>query len=119
VSASKNHRQFAILLGGFSCFVLPLVGSCCWEHLRHGEGCDRERCSSCEGNRPGIRHGPGLPDANRRQGIFHAAVLPVGRYELDVQAPGFRGYQRQGIALDTNAALTIDAFLEVAARARR
>jgi hypothetical protein len=39
--------------------------------------------------------------------------LPVGRYQLEVQAAGFRGYQRTGIALDTNAALTLDASLEV------
>ena len=47
------------------------------------------------------------------RGTYTFPVLPVGRYELDVQATGFRGYQRTGIALDTNAALNLDAILEV------
>ena len=47
------------------------------------------------------------------RGTYAFPVLPVGHYELDVQASGFRGYQRTGIALDTNAALTLDAVLEV------
>lgn len=40
-------------------------------------------------------------------------VLPVGHYELDVEAPGFRGYRRKDIALNTNAALTLNVPLEV------
>ena len=48
-----------------------------------------------------------------RGGYYTFPVLPVGRYEVDVQTPGFRGYQRKDIVLDTNAALTIDAMLEL------
>jgi hypothetical protein len=47
------------------------------------------------------------------RGTYTFPVLPVGLYELDVQATGFRGYRRTGIALDTNAALNLDAILEV------
>jgi hypothetical protein len=47
------------------------------------------------------------------KGNYTFPVLPVGRYELDVQASGFRGYQRQDIVLDTNAALTLDVPLAV------
>src|ERR1700677_1170457 len=47
------------------------------------------------------------------RGYFTLPVLPVGRYELKVQSPGFRGYQRKDIVLDTNAALTIDVPLEI------
>src|SRR6202453_119163 len=47
------------------------------------------------------------------RGYFTLPVLPFGRYELKVQAPGFRGYQRKDIVLDTNAALTLNASLEV------
>src|SRR5580692_207390 len=46
-------------------------------------------------------------------GYYTLPVLPVGRYELEVQAPGFRGYRRKDIVLDTNAALTLDASLQV------
>ena len=47
------------------------------------------------------------------RGVYTFPVLPVGHYVLDVQASGFRGYERQGITVDTNAALTLNASLEV------
>jgi hypothetical protein len=47
------------------------------------------------------------------KGYYTLPVLPVGHYELDVQASGFNGYQRRDVVLDTNAALTIDALLKV------
>jgi hypothetical protein len=46
-------------------------------------------------------------------GFYTLPVLPVGNYELFVQVSGFCGYQRKGIVLDTNAALTLDAQLQV------
>jgi hypothetical protein len=46
-------------------------------------------------------------------GYFSLPVLPVGRYELEVRAQGFRAYRRKDIVLDTNAAFTLDAPLEV------
>jgi hypothetical protein len=47
------------------------------------------------------------------KGHYNFPVLPVGHYELKVQASGFSGYQRTDVVLDTNAALTLDASLEV------
>jgi Carboxypeptidase regulatory-like domain/TonB dependent receptor len=47
------------------------------------------------------------------KGTYAFPVLPVGHYRLEVQESGFRSYQRTGIVLDTNAALTLDASLEV------
>ncbi len=47
------------------------------------------------------------------RGAYTFPVLPVGHYRLEVQAPGFRGYQLKDIVLDTNAALTLDVSLEV------
>lgn len=47
------------------------------------------------------------------KGNYTLPVLPVGRYELDVQATGFQTYQRTNIVLDTDAALTLDASLEI------
>src|SRR5580698_5840842 len=46
-------------------------------------------------------------------GYYTLPVLPVGRYELQMQAAGFQGYQRKDIVLDTNAALRLDAALVV------
>ncbi|HEY1741956.1 MAG TPA: TonB-dependent receptor [Granulicella sp.] len=47
------------------------------------------------------------------RGLYIFPVLPVGHYQLEVQSPGFHSYQRNDIVLDTNAALTLDAPLEV------
>src|SRR5271155_2353731 len=47
------------------------------------------------------------------KGYYTLLALPVGRYELEVQAPGFRNYQRKNIVIDTNAALKLDAPLEI------
>jgi hypothetical protein len=47
------------------------------------------------------------------KGHYTFPVLPVGHYELTVQSSGFSGYQRTDVVLDTNAALTLDASLQV------
>src|SRR5271163_3508266 len=47
------------------------------------------------------------------KGHYTFPVLPVGHYELNVQASGFTAYERKDIVLDTNAALTLDAPLQV------
>ena len=47
------------------------------------------------------------------RGFYVLPVLPVGSYDLGVTAKGFSAYQRKGIMLDTNAALTFDVTLEV------
>jgi hypothetical protein len=47
------------------------------------------------------------------RGGYVFPVLPVGHYELNIEAPGFGGYRRTGIVLDTNATLALDASLEV------
>ena len=43
------------------------------------------------------------------KGYYTLPVLPVGHYELEVQAPGFSSYLRKDIVLDINAALSLDA----------
>jgi hypothetical protein len=47
------------------------------------------------------------------KGYYAVPVLPVGHYELDVEASGFGGYRRKEIVLDTNAALTLDVPLAI------
>jgi hypothetical protein len=51
-----------------------------------------------------------LSDAS---GFYTFPILPVGRYDLDIKAAGFAGYERTGIVLDTNAAITVNAALNV------
>jgi hypothetical protein len=47
------------------------------------------------------------------RGHYVLPVLPVGNYQLQIEAPGFKMYRRLGIALDTASALTLDATLTV------
>jgi hypothetical protein len=47
------------------------------------------------------------------KGHYTFPVLPVGRYELNVLGQGFESYKRSNIVLDTSAALTLDAALNV------
>jgi hypothetical protein len=47
------------------------------------------------------------------KGYYTFPVLPVGHYVLDVDASGFGKYERKEITLDTSAALTLNAVLEV------
>jgi Carboxypeptidase regulatory-like domain len=46
-------------------------------------------------------------------GDYTFPVLPIGHYELDIEAAGFSSYQRKGIRLDTNGALTFEVTLAV------
>jgi Carboxypeptidase regulatory-like domain/TonB dependent receptor len=49
-------------------------------------------------------------------GAYSFLNVQVGRYILEVSAGGFRPYQRTGITIDANSALTLDAVLEVGGR---
>ncbi|MFN7997126.1 MAG: carboxypeptidase-like regulatory domain-containing protein [Bryobacteraceae bacterium] len=46
-------------------------------------------------------------------GSYSFPSLPVGRYELDVKAAGFRDFKQTGLVLDVNTALTVDIPLEL------
>src|ERR1700691_4275075 len=54
--------------------------------------------------------------ASDDNGAYSFLNVPVGRYLLEVSADGIRPYQRTGIIIDANSALTIDAVLEVGGR---
>jgi hypothetical protein len=47
------------------------------------------------------------------KGYYTFPVLPVGHYVLDITLSGFGEYERKDIFLDTSAALTLNASLEV------
>ena len=52
-----------------------------------------------------------------RGGIYRFNVLPLGEYEVDVEAAGFSTVKRSGIALNAGAAATVDIELKVGALA--
>src|SRR6202162_5792713 len=47
------------------------------------------------------------------QGSYAFPVLPVGQYEIDVTADGFNPNKTRSLAIDINAALTVDVTLQV------
>ena len=50
------------------------------------------------------------------RGIYSFPSLPVARYDLQVDAPGFASRRRAGLTVDANSALTVDFTLDVAER---
>jgi hypothetical protein len=52
------------------------------------------------------------------KGFYSFPVLPVGPYEIEIGFRGFKPYQREGLVLDVNSALEVDATLELGERAQ-
>jgi hypothetical protein len=50
------------------------------------------------------------------QGYYALPALPVGHYDLTVEAPGFQTQQKTGLAVDADAAVRIDVALVVRQR---
>ncbi len=50
------------------------------------------------------------------QGSYSFPSLPVGHYDLTIEATGFQPQQKTNLAVDTDAALRIDAAMEVSQR---
>ena len=50
------------------------------------------------------------------KGIYSFRDLPVGRYDLEVEAAGFRPHRRISIAIDANSALLIDVAMVLGER---
>ena len=46
-------------------------------------------------------------------GSYSFPILPVGHYNIQIQASGFSEYQETGVVLDVNTALRVDAKLQV------
>ncbi len=47
------------------------------------------------------------------QGFYSFPTLPVGRYELTIEATGFKTQKKTGLTVDADAATRVDAKLEV------
>ncbi len=56
------------------------------------------------------------PDAADDKGVYSFLDVQVGRYDLEITADGFKPYQRNGMVVDADASLLIDAVLRVGAK---
>ena len=50
------------------------------------------------------------------QGFYSFPTVPVGRYELTIEAAGFKTQKKTGIVVDADAAIRVDISLEVGER---
>jgi hypothetical protein len=110
---SKVHRRFVFLL---SCCLL--LSAAAWGSVGGSiSGTVKDPAGSVVAHvHVTVREiGTGMAQQthSNAKGYYTLPVLPVGRYELDVEAAGFQSYERKDIVLDTNAALTLDVMLEV------
>jgi hypothetical protein len=54
--------------------------------------------------------------ASDSQGFYSFPALPVGRYDLTIEAAGFQTQERTNLGVDTDAALRVDVTMELAHR---
>lgn len=47
-------------------------------------------------------------------GWYTFPSLPVGHYDIQIEAPGFKGEKRTGLTIDADSALRVDAILQIA-----
>ncbi len=57
-----------------------------------------------------------LKTTSDAQGFYSFPALPVGRYDLRIEATGFRTEERRNVSIDVDAALRLDVVLEVGQR---
>ncbi len=50
------------------------------------------------------------------KGFYSFTELPIGHYSIEVSSAAFRPYRREGVVIDANSALTIDASLSLGER---
>jgi hypothetical protein len=48
------------------------------------------------------------------KGFYSFPSLAVGRYDLEIDAPGFQPLKRTGLMIEADGALTVDVVLDVA-----
>ena len=56
--------------------------------------------------------------ATNDRGFYSFPDLPVGRYSVTIEKPGFRFYQRSGTTVDTNSSVVVDAVLQIGEQAQ-
>ena len=114
----RNVIRLGSKIGTALCITICLSASIAWASVGGSiSGTVKDPTGSVVGNAEitvrEINNGLLRRVHSDRNGYYTLPALPVGRYELEVQCSGFHSYQRKGIVLDTDAALTIDAPLEL------
>jgi hypothetical protein len=62
-----------------------------------------------------VERGTSWPTKTNEDGIYAFPRIPVGNYELRIEAPGFKAFVKTGITLEINQRGRVDAAMEVGA----
>ncbi len=85
-----------------------------WQPLRNAKGSERRRCPWREQLRlVNAALKSEYKTISNGQGFYSFPTLPVGHYDLTIEATGFRTQKKTNLTVDTDAALKLDAVLEV------
>lgn len=101
--------------------IIVLLASTCWAQSQLGTGAisgqvrDSSGGSVPEAQITILQHETGLTRKlkSNEQGQFHAPVLPVGLYRLEVAKPGFATLEQDGIHVEVGATANVSAVLRV------
>ena len=108
--------SFAGLLWVFSGFAAAGVGGSISGTVKDSSGAAiAGGAVSLINSNTGVR----FPTSTDDRGSYNFPVLPVGTYALQISHAGFKPYQRAGITLDTNSAISIDVTLQVGQRGEK
>ena len=116
VPPSKIRLKCLVLIVSFAALMLAAVNS--WASaggsvsgtVRDGSGAV---ISGAAVEATNIDTGVQARVATNSRGFYSFPGLPVGRYNIAVKRTGFKPYQRTGVTIYTNGALTVDAVLDV------
>src|ERR1700691_2904231 len=100
----------------FAIFMLVAINS--WAGVGGSvSAADRNEINACvpsaSVNATNVETGVQHQAATNGQGFYSFPNLPIGHYSIGIQKAGFQPYQRTGITLDADSALTVDAVLNV------
>ena len=51
--------------------------------------------------------------ATDSKGFYNFPELPIGKYDVEIEANGFKTYKQTGLTVDANSALRVDAILQI------
>ncbi|HXC00813.1 MAG TPA: carboxypeptidase regulatory-like domain-containing protein [Terriglobales bacterium] len=121
----KQNRDFAFfshimkhLVPGLSFAILMLVSVCSWAGVGGTvSGTVKDSTGAVVPNATvnaiNIDTGVHATLTTNGSGFYSFPQLNVGRYSIAIEKNGFKPYQRTGITIDANSALTVDAVLNV------
>jgi len=109
-----NTRRLSMLLSALVCLAVSIVWGAVTGRISGtvkdptGAVIPNAQITALE-TQTGIKTGGRTDSA----GFYSFPSLPVGHYELEVRASGFRDFKQTGLILDVNTALTVDIPLEL------